>query len=129
MVVMAGRDGYLCLLYLSGHTKRKRHHPAVAIDPRRGKVVLLFIPLPACQGRGNTKFMNKILIMFFIFCFAIVLLVVVDDSVKQKKKPNNQYELFIYQDHAELKDGNRKVGNRQWERNPQIDSLIKADNL
>lgn len=43
-------------------------------------------------------------------------------------KPNNQYELLIYQDSYTIMDGSRVVGYFNWENNPKLDSIIKYDN-
>lgn len=43
-------------------------------------------------------------------------------------KPNNQYELLIYQDSYTIMDGRRVVGYFNWENNPKLDSIIKYDN-
>jgi hypothetical protein len=43
-------------------------------------------------------------------------------------KPNNQYELLIYQGGYTIMDGSRVVGYFNWENNPKLDSIIKYDN-
>lgn len=47
---------------------------------------------------------------------------------KPATKPNNQYELHVYQDHYDLKDGARLVNIIKVGEDKVLDSLVEYDN-
>lgn len=46
-----------------------------------------------------------------------------------ESKPNNQYELRVYQTHYQLYDGKRLVKTIKVGDNPKLDAIIEKDNL
>jgi hypothetical protein len=70
--------------------------------------------------------MKYILITVFI----VSLILFMFAEFHHTSKPNNQYELIIYQDHIDLKDGKRiVVENISWDSVGELKRIIEQDNL
>jgi len=64
---------------------------------------------------------NIVILSLFALCAGVLVRL-------NRHKPNNQYELLVYQDHFKIMDGERQVINATWEKDAPLEKVIISDN-